>query len=115
MKTRASSKELQKKDEATARVIEKKAEEVVSGAGKNSATEIFGFYRDHYFDPTYSPEEEANPKNRAGTPAKFPDLLWAMLKQSAEEGHENIVSWCPHGRSFMVRRPSEFVEKIMHR
>jgi hypothetical protein len=38
-----------------------------------------------------------------------------MLQAAKQEGLEHIVSWQPHGRAFMVRNPSEFVEKILPR
>jgi len=36
-----------------------------------------------------------------------------MLDDVTKDDRERIVSWQPHGRSFTVHKPKEFVEKIM--
>jgi len=36
-----------------------------------------------------------------------------MLDDVTKDDKEHIVSWQPHGRSFTVHKPKEFVEKIM--
>lgn len=38
-----------------------------------------------------------------------------MLKIVEEEGLDRVVSWYPHGRSFMIHRPKEFVETLLPR
>ena len=36
-----------------------------------------------------------------------------MLEDVALNGHENIVSWQPHGKAFRVHKPHEFAKTIM--
>eukprot|EP00562_Extubocellulus_spinifer_P000962 CAMPEP_0178481256 /NCGR_PEP_ID=MMETSP0696-20121128/6117_1 /TAXON_ID=265572 /ORGANISM="Extubocellulus spinifer, Strain CCMP396" /LENGTH=395 /DNA_ID=CAMNT_0020108721 /DNA_START=376 /DNA_END=1563 /DNA_ORIENTATION=- len=43
----------------------------------------------------------------------FPLQLHDMLNDSEDKGFEDIVSWQPHGRCFVVHRPKDFVEHIM--
>jgi HSF-type DNA-binding len=52
-------------------------------------------------------------KKTGGVTQPFPEKLHEML--SAVEGteHESIVSWLPHGRAFIVRKPKEFTDVIM--
>lgn len=50
---------------------------------------------------------------RGGVATPFPWKLHEMLEDAAKENNESIVSWCPHGRSFIVHKPKIFVEKVM--
>ena len=115
--TRSSSAEIEDTslEQVTSKVEE--SDEPLQMASSSTTEEFFGFYKDHYFDSVYTPanEEDQEPRSRAGTPAKFPDTLYKMLKESAEGNLEDVVSWQPHGRCFIVRKPNEFVEKIMHK
>jgi hypothetical protein len=43
----------------------------------------------------------------------FPVKLQIILKVTELLGQQHIISWLPHGRSFMIHRPREFEEKIM--
>ena len=43
----------------------------------------------------------------------FPVKLQIILKVTEILGQQHIISWLPHGRSFMIHRPREFEEKIM--
>lgn len=43
----------------------------------------------------------------------FPVKLQIILKVTEILGQQHIISWLPHGRSFMIHRPCEFEEKIM--
>lgn len=52
---------------------------------------------------------------KGGVACPFPWRLHEMLKVSAEEGLEHIVSWAPHGKAFTVHRPQEFAETVMPR
>jgi hypothetical protein len=45
----------------------------------------------------------------------FPWKLHDMLDAVEKEGLEHIVSWQPHGRSFTVYKPREFVDKVLKR
>lgn len=52
---------------------------------------------------------------RGGVQTPFPTRLFEMLEASQKEGLEHIVSWQPHGRSFIVRKPTLFEAKILPR
>ena len=53
--------------------------------------------------------------HRGGVAVPFPEKLHFMLSRMDREGNNDIVTWQPHGRCFIVRKPTEFVEKIMPR
>ena len=50
-------------------------------------------------------------ENTVGGP--FPIKLQIMLKVVEGLGKQNIISWQPHGRAFMIHRPTEFDEELM--
>jgi hypothetical protein len=43
----------------------------------------------------------------------FPVKLHYMLSELEADGMSHIVSWQPHGRSFLVHKRQKFVEKIL--
>lgn len=49
-------------------------------------------------------------KKTGGVTQPFPEKLHEMLDQVREP---TIVSWLPHGRAFIVRKPKEFTAQIM--
>jgi len=55
-------------------------------------------------------------KKTGGVTNPFPEKLHEMLDQeSSDDPSSAIVSWLPHGRAFIVRRPKEFTSQIMPR
>jgi hypothetical protein len=52
---------------------------------------------------------------RGGVACPFPWRLHEMLKLANAEGLDDIVSWAPHGRAFIVRKPKEFASRVMTR
>ena len=48
-----------------------------------------------------------------GVVEPFPLKLHAMLRGTQRTGHDHIVSWCSHGRCFIVHNPSKFVSDVM--
>jgi hypothetical protein len=60
-------------------------------------------------------EEENKPHHRknSGLPPQFPKLLHNMLGRADEGGYSSIVSWQPHGKSFLIRSRDQFVEQVM--
>jgi HSF-type DNA-binding len=52
---------------------------------------------------------------RGGVVTPFPMRLYDMLDKVKDEGMEKVVSWQPHGRCFVVRRPNDFVKDILPR
>jgi hypothetical protein len=51
---------------------------------------------------------------KGGVTTPFPWKLHDMLDDMDEKGMHSVVRWLPHGRAFMVHKPKEFVEDIMH-
>ncbi len=45
----------------------------------------------------------------------FPIKLQILLKVMEKMGQQHIISWLPHGRSFMIHRPHEFEGEIMQK
>jgi len=75
-------------------------------------------YRD-YASSQDDPIPELNIKNskghqrkgpRGGVQAPFPTKLYSLLE---ENKFEDIISWQPHGRCFLLHRPKEFVRVVM--
>lgn len=57
-----------------------------------------------------SPHSECNRKGRTG---KFPQKLHRMLCDLERQGRDDIASFTPHGRSFAIHKPTEFVKEVM--
>ncbi|CAJ1931127.1 unnamed protein product [Cylindrotheca closterium] len=51
-------------------------------------------------------------KKTGGVTQPFPEKLHEMLEMANQP---NVVTWLPHGRAFLVRKPKEFTEHIMPR
>jgi hypothetical protein len=49
-------------------------------------------------------------KKTGGVTQPFPEKLHEMLEK---ENEPTIVSWLPHGRAFIVRKPKEFTQDVM--
>jgi len=49
-------------------------------------------------------------KKTGGVTQPFPEKLHTMLD---DDGDPSVVSWLPHGRAFLVRKPAEFTTQIM--
>jgi hypothetical protein len=43
----------------------------------------------------------------------FPVKLHYMLNELEKDGMDNIVSWQPHGRCFLVHKQQQFVEEVL--
>jgi hypothetical protein len=61
----------------------------------------------------HQPKLCGGPGNSGGVPVPFPFKLHAMLDQIEADGFANVVSWQPHGRSFVIHDKKSFVAKIM--
>lgn len=68
-------------------------------------------YHDHAHDPEpegFSYEEGQH--SSSNTP--FPIKLHQMLEGVEKEGLEDVVSWQPHGRCFVVHKPNQFKDLL---
>jgi len=53
-------------------------------------------------------------KKTGGVTQPFPEKLHEMLDTEAKNPEsQSIVSWLPHGRAFIVRKPKEFTTDVM--
>jgi hypothetical protein len=67
-------------------------------------------YHDHSNDSKIALARE-NP-TRGGVTTPFPLKLHELLEAIQQDGLENVISWQPHGRSFVLRKPKEFIEML---
>lgn len=72
-------------------------------------------YVHEYVDRSKDPTVIVDVTPHRGATRQFPGKLYEMLAQASEEGCDDIVSWLPHGRSFLVRKPEDFVSEVMQR
>lgn len=72
-------------------------------------------YHDHSRDPMSKPVELVGARSESVMSRSFPEKLHLLLGTMAEEGLENIASWQPHGRCFVIHDKEEFVASIMQR
>jgi len=72
-------------------------------------------YRDHSHEVPLPEELDlVGPKAPVRTPnAAFPLKLHEILSQIENDGHDDIIGWLPHGRSFKIHKQNEFVETIL--
>ena len=68
----------------------------------------------HDFSQLPGPGPSFVRKKTGGVTQPFPEKLHEMLLYEASDDPSSaIVSWLPHGRAFIVRRPKEFISQIM--
>lgn len=68
-------------------------------------------YHDHAFDDTESVKSKKQRRGpRGGVTTPFPVKLHNLLEDNL---HEDIISWQPHGRCFILRSPKDFLGKVM--
>lgn len=68
-------------------------------------------YHDHAHDDTESVKSKKQRRGpRGGVTTPFPAKLHNLLDENL---HEDIISWQPHGRCFILRSPKEFLGKVM--
>ena len=77
-------------------------------------------YVDHYQDDVKSTElfetlQPCHQLKEATVKLPFPSLLYKLLTEVAQNNEENIISWSPHGRCFVVHNRHAFVRRIMPR
>lgn len=69
-------------------------------------------YDDKMTDDEYFENFSASDDNRV-IQETFPLKLYRMLHEVEKSGKQNIVSFLPHGKSFVVHKPKAFVEEVM--
>ncbi|EED88190.1 predicted protein [Thalassiosira pseudonana CCMP1335] len=61
------------------------------------------------------PNDTDTPRRKSGgVQQPFPEKLMDMLDKESLL-HVDIISWCPHGRAFIVKKPKEFTSKLMEK
>lgn len=80
-------------------------------------------YHDHSNDPIDTAtsdedhcdhsSEDPSHHRKGGVATAFPLKLHAVLDQVEADGLAHVISWQPHGRSFVIHQPKEFVDLVM--
>lgn len=66
-----------------------------------------------YHDYASAPTPNDMPRKKTGGVSQpFPDKLMSMLDQETML-HPDVVTWCPHGRAFVVKIPNLFTAEVM--
>lgn len=52
-------------------------------------------------------------ESRSGSNIAFPVILHRLLESAVDEGFEEVISWQPHGRAFLVHDHERFVKEVM--
>jgi len=72
-------------------------------------------YHDHANDRDNVGPLTQQPRQRGGVTLPFPLKLHQALEQVEDDGFADCISWQPHGRCFVIRKPKQFVEQVMPR
>ena len=101
------------KEEASMKV---KKEKIPSPTCTKVSRKSKGTPRPHvYHDYSAVPDTAGcSRKKTGGVSVPFPEKLMEMLSKESST-NSSIVSWLPHGRAFIVRKPKDFSETIMHK
>jgi hypothetical protein len=68
-------------------------------------------YHDHAFDDEDSLKSKKQRRGpRGGVTTPFPVKLHILLEENL---YGNVISWQPHGRCFILRKPKEFLAEVM--
>lgn len=86
------------------------ATDVHSGHERRASTIVEHHYHDHFRDMSSHFEEE---DTEHLDKAHFPIKLHAILDHIEEDGHNHVISWQPHGRSFKVHKQEIFLKEIL--
>jgi hypothetical protein len=66
-----------------------------------------------YHDFASAPTPNDRPRKKAGGVSQpFPDKLMGMLDQETA-AHPDVITWCSHGRAFVVKKPKVFTAEVM--
>jgi hypothetical protein len=67
-----------------------------------------------YHDYSHTPDMPGYVRKKTGGVTQpFPEKLHEMLDTETDSETQSIVSWLPHGRAFIVRKPKVFTKEIM--
>jgi hypothetical protein len=58
-------------------------------------------------------EHKQSFKLNHGGEQNFPVKLHYMLSELEKDGMDDVVSWQPHGRCFLVHKQQQFVEQVL--
>lgn len=63
--------------------------------------------------PVPNQQPRRRPKKCSATAVSFPAKLFNMLKDAEAHGHDDVISFLPHGKAFMIHKPEKFAQDIM--
>jgi hypothetical protein len=82
-------------------------------AKQNDRHFVIHNYHDHANENKDEEDSQDSSDRKGGVSVSFPIKLHRILDQVAAEGLSHIISWQPHGRCFVIRKPKEFADHVM--
>lgn len=81
--------------------------------GKTAKQHDRHFVVHNYHDHADDKDDKDSADRRGGSTASFPMKMHGILDQVETDGLSHIISWQPHGRCFVIRKPKEFANQVM--
>lgn len=67
-----------------------------------------------YFDASVITDPDADSlRTRGGVTEPFPEKVHRLITDAEADGNEDIVSFLPHGRAFMIHDQKRFVKELL--
>ena len=66
-----------------------------------------------YVDYSQEEEDPGVYLARRGTEPTFPERLHFALESAEKDGHDEAISWQPHGRAFIVHDADKLTENVL--
>jgi HSF-type DNA-binding len=81
------------------------------GIGNSRSRKSAAFHREYRDRSLFLPDGNRAKKDQ---PTLFPALLFRVLKLIQDDGFDDVISWQPHGRCFIIHNPAE-LENLLPR
>jgi HSF-type DNA-binding len=81
------------------------------GISDSRSRKSAAFHREYRDRSLFLPDGNRAKKDQ---PTLFPALLFRVLKLVQDDGFDNVISWQPHGRCFIIHNPAE-LENLLPR
>lgn len=85
----------------------------LQGANSHPTKTEQSLSREQLQQPTLPPLPRRRQVKSWDVSVSFPSKLYSMLDEAESEGHADIVSFLPDGKSFMIHKPDELARELL--